>query len=101
MKSVLTEAAISDLAGIARSIAKDDMPTARRFTAELRKRALAIGRSPRLYPYAEGLEDLGIRRRLHKGYLIFFRETGCSVEILHFVHGARDWLALFVNSSPR
>jgi plasmid stabilization system protein ParE len=67
MKAVLTEAAISDLAGIARSIAKDDMLTARRFTAELRKRALAVGRSPRLYPYAEGLEDLRIRRRLHKG----------------------------------
>ena len=95
MKAVLTRAAIGDLADIARRIGRDSVPTARRFTAALERRALAVGHNPRVYPYAEGLEDLKVRRRLYRDYLIFFVERVGRVEILRIVHGARDWQALF------
>ena len=100
MKAVLTRTAVSDLADIARRIGRDSVPTARRFTAELERRALAVGRTPRVYPYAEGLEDLEIRRRLYRGYLIFFVERGGDVQILRIVHGARDWKALLEETGP-
>lgn len=100
MKAVLTRAAVGDLAHIARRIGRDCVPTARRFTAELERRALAVGRTPRVYPYAEGLEDLKIRRRLYRDYLIFFVEHEGGVEILRIVHGARDWKALLEEPEP-
>lgn len=94
MKAVLTEAARNDLMEIARRIGKDHIPTARRFTAALRSRAEAIGRNPRLYPFAEGFEAVAVRRRLYRGYLILYVERNLRVEILHIVHAARDWSQL-------
>jgi plasmid stabilization system protein ParE len=94
VKAVLTEAALADLAEIARRIGRDSVPTARRFTAALRQRSLAVGRNPLLYPFAEGLGDLGVRRRLYRDYLIFYREAEGRVEVLHIVHGSRDWADL-------
>ena len=94
MKAVLARAAIRDLADIARRIGRDSIPAARRFTAALERRALGVGQNPRMFPFAEGLEDLRIRRRLYRDYLIFFIEHEGGVEILRIVHGARDWRAL-------
>jgi plasmid stabilization system protein ParE len=94
MKAVLTRAALNDLSEIARHIGKDNVFSARRFTAALRSRAQAVGRKPRLYPYAKGLEGAGIRRRLYRDYLILYRETEAGVEVTRIVHAARDWLAL-------
>jgi toxin ParE1/3/4 len=98
VKAVLTRAAVSDLAEIARQIGRDSVPAARRFTASLERRALA--RSPRVFPFAEGLEDLKIRRRLYRDYLIFFIEHGEGVKILRIIHGARDWRTLFAQGAP-
>ena len=97
MKAVLTDAALRDLKEIARHIGKDDISAARRFTAALRSRATAIGRNPRLYPLAEGLEAADVRRRLYRGYLIFYVERETGVEILHIVHAARDWSQLIAD----
>jgi plasmid stabilization system protein ParE len=94
VKAVLTRAAVSDVAEIARHIGRDSVPAARRFTAALERRALAVGRNPRIYPFAEGLEDLKIRRRLYRDYLIFFVEHEKGVDILRILYGARDWRAL-------
>lgn len=46
MKGFLTEAALDDLAGIARYIGRDSVPVARRFTAALRRHALAVAKLP-------------------------------------------------------
>lgn len=100
MKAVLTRAVVGDLADIARRIGRDSVPAARRFTVALERRALAVGRNPRMYPFAEGLEDLKIRRRLYRDYLIFFVEHEGRVEILRIVHGARDWKALLKRPDP-
>lgn len=100
MRAVLTRAAVGDLADIARYIGRDSIPAARRFTAALERRALAVGRNPRIYPFAEGLEDLKIRRRPYRDYLIFFAEQGGDVDMLRIVSGARDWRALFKKPEP-
>jgi toxin ParE1/3/4 len=94
MRAVLTEAALEDLLEIARHIGRDNIRAARRFTADLRRRAHAVGSNPRLYPLAQGFEAAGIRRRLYRGYLILYLETGSRVEIIHLVHAARNWSAL-------
>lgn len=101
MKAVLTQAALDDLLEIARHIGKDNIPAARRFTAALRSRAEAIGDKPRLYPLAEGFEAAGVRRRLHNGYLIFYRETGAGVEVTRLLHAARDWRSLLADDQAK
>jgi plasmid stabilization system protein ParE len=101
MKAVLTEAGLTDLMEIARHIGRDDIPTARRFTAALRKRAHAIGCNPRLYPLAEGFEAAAVRRRLYRGYLILYVERESRVEVLHIVHAARDWSQLIEQDLSR
>ncbi|MFL5060413.1 MAG: type II toxin-antitoxin system RelE/ParE family toxin [Xanthobacteraceae bacterium] len=36
-------------------------------------------------------EHTGVRRRVHGHYLIFFRVVGEVIEVLHVLHGARDY----------
>ena len=99
MKAVLTQAALKDLLEIARNIGKDNMTAARSFTAALRSRAEAVGHKPRLYPFAEGLEAAGVRRRLYRDYLIFYRETEAGVEVTRLLHAARDWQSLLAHDA--
>jgi plasmid stabilization system protein ParE len=40
----------------------------------------------------------GIRRRVHGNYLIFYRVREELVEVVHVLHGARDYETLFQNS---
>jgi plasmid stabilization system protein ParE len=46
---------------------------------------------PRAYPLVRGQENSGVRRVRHGNYLIFYRVTADVVEILHVLHGARDY----------
>lgn len=96
MRAVLTQAALKDLLEIARYVGQNDIPAARRLTAALRGRAEALGRKPRLYPLAEGMEAAGVRRRLYRDYLIFYRETEAGVEVTRILHAKRDWRRLLV-----
>jgi plasmid stabilization system protein ParE len=36
----------------------------------------------------------GVRKKVHRRYLIFFRIEAGEVQILRIVHGSRDWAAL-------
>ena len=36
-------------------------------------------------------ESAGIRRRVYGNYLIFYRVNVSAVEVLHILHGARDY----------
>ena len=94
MKIVFTDAAKADLRDIGDWIAEDNPVRARSFIVELRQKTLSIALNPRLYPIALNLEIQGIRRRLYKGYLIFYRVSEKRIEILHILHGARDYEAL-------
>ena len=42
----------------------------------------------------ERYKHLGIRRRVHGNYLIFYRLRGDLIEVIHILHGAMDYGAL-------
>ncbi len=94
MKVVLTDEALADLQQIADYIAEDNPERARTFVAELIERAREIGERPLAYPLVPRYETLGVRRRVHRAYLIFYRAEAERVTILHVLHGARDYEAL-------
>ncbi len=94
MKVVLTEAARADLEAIGDHIAQDNPTRARGFIKELIASARAIGAAPRGSPLVPRYEHLGVRRRVHGAYLIFYRVEAARITILHVLHGARDYEAL-------
>jgi plasmid stabilization system protein ParE len=93
MRVVLTEAALSDLIDIGRYIRKDNPARAESFVAELRRACQRIGQRPRAYPRVQAREHVELRRRRHGAYLIFYRVTD-RVEIIHVLHGARDYATI-------
>lgn len=86
-----TPLALHDLDTVGDWIARDDPDRARSFTKELRQKAIDIGGQPRIYPLAPFFGTREVRRRLHKGYLIFYDLIGGDVRILRVLHGARDY----------
>jgi len=101
LKVKFARPAVLDLEAIADWIARDNPMRAFSFVEELRKACLDIGRRPRAYPFVEHRRGDGIRRRIHGNYLIFYRVATGAVEILHVLHGARDYAQIiFANGGP-
>lgn len=101
LKVIFSEKAERDLEEIADWIARDNPERARTFVAELVKAAKSIGRAPRAYPFVDKGRDPHLRRRVHRNYLIFFDIGLEAVEVLHVVHGARDYAQIvFANEQP-
>jgi len=46
---------------------------------------------PRAYPILPHRRESQIRRKPYRNYLIFYRVRKDAVEILHVLHGARDY----------
>ncbi|HEV7409450.1 MAG TPA: type II toxin-antitoxin system RelE/ParE family toxin [Bradyrhizobium sp.] len=88
---VLTPEAEFDLETIAQYIARDSVTTALSFVHELREKCLALAEAPRGYPLVPRYEHLGIRRRPFGNYLIFYRISTAAIEVVHILHGARDY----------
>jgi toxin ParE1/3/4 len=91
---VITAAAENDLESIADRIAQDSPSRALTFIAELRHRCETLIDAPKGYVLVPRYEALGIRRRPYRDYLIFYRLNGETIEILHVLHGARDYEAI-------
>lgn len=91
MEVFLTDAAIADLESIGDWIAADSPARALAFIELLRDKCLDLGEIPMAFPVVPRFESLGVRRRPVGDYLIFYRVQGKQVEILHVVHGARDY----------
>ncbi len=94
MKVILTAAALADLQEIAGWIRRDNPARARSFIDELESKCLELGARARLYPLALKLGP-GVRKRSYKGYLILYRIEMERVEVLHCVHGSRNFRAMF------
>jgi len=94
MKVVLTQAALADLRDIGHWIALDNPERAVTFVRELGEKCLDLGEHPLLYPLAPEIGQ-EVRKRRHQRYLILYRIAGSRIEILHVVHGARDYRTLF------
>lgn len=90
MKVRISAAAEHDLENIADWIARDHPKRAYRYFLALRRAALEIGKNPRVFSLAPGLEDLGYRRRVYGQHLIFFVIAEDTVEVVRILHGAQD-----------
>jgi toxin ParE1/3/4 len=101
VKVEFTAPALLELEGIAEWIARDNPARAYAFVEELEQMCPDIGRQPRAYPFVDRRRARGVRRRVHGNYLIFYREGADAVQILHVIHGARDYAPIvFANDEP-
>jgi toxin ParE1/3/4 len=88
---VVTDEAESDLEQIATYIAERNVEIALKFVQELREKCESLADAPRGYPLVPRHEHLGIRRRPFGNYLIFYRVGPDVIEVVHILHGARDY----------
>ena len=86
--------ALRDLEDIGDFIARDNPRRAATFVDELVDKCLDIGAFSQAYPLVERYARRGIHKRGYRRYLIFYRVIDSRVEIIHVLHGARDYLAL-------
>ena len=100
MKVVFSRNAERDLEAIGDWIAQDNPTRAVSFVAELVKSCKSIGKAPRGFPLVDRSCDLRLRRRVHGDYLICYDVGTTSVEILHVLHGARDYAQIIFRSEP-
>ncbi|MGB3643977.1 MAG: type II toxin-antitoxin system RelE/ParE family toxin [Mesorhizobium sp.] len=91
MKVVFTDAAEADIETIGDYIALSNPFRAVSFVREIRVKCLSLHEAPHAFPLLQNQEASGIRRRVHGKYLIFYRIGLKAVEILHVLHGAREF----------
>lgn len=94
MKVVVTDGAKADLVEIGEFIRPHNPTRAATFVDELLDRCAALADMPRAYPLVPRYEHHGIRRCVHRDYLIFYRVVEDLVEVIHIMHGARNYEVL-------
>ena len=94
----LTAEAEYDLETIGDYIARDNPARALSFLQELRSKCLGLADMPERFPLVPRYEAAGVRRRVHRNYLIFYRVEREKVVILHILHGAQDYSAILLPS---
>jgi toxin ParE1/3/4 len=94
MKLVITDEASADLFAIGEWISVDNPRRALSFVDELKARCNRLIDAPQAYPLVPRHEASGVRRLPHGNYLIFYRVRDNTVEIVHVLHGARDYEAI-------
>src|SRR3954447_9814521 len=94
---VVTAEAEAELEQIFAYVAEQSPRSALTLHRELRERCESLADAPRGYPLVPRYEHLGIRRRPFGNYLIFYRVGADIIEVVHILHGARDYeLLLFL-----
>lgn len=91
---VVTAEAQSDLEDIASYVAGQSPRSALTLIHGLREKCESLADAPRGYPLVPRYEHKGIRRRPFGNYLIFYRVSSDAIEVIHILHGARDYEAL-------
>jgi toxin ParE1/3/4 len=96
MNVVLTQRATNDLLSIQQYIGQHNPERAESFVEELLDRCYGLANTnmATAFPLVPRYERYGIRRRSHGNYLIFYQISGDRVEVIHVLHGARDYLPL-------
>jgi plasmid stabilization system protein ParE len=100
MNVLVMPAAEADLLAIGMWIAEDNPVRAETFLRELREACRSIGDTPRAYPVLGRYRRVTVRRRTYRDYLIFYRIGKEQVEVVHVLHGARDYEAI-LSQNPR
>jgi plasmid stabilization system protein ParE len=96
MKVVVSAKAEADLEEIGDWIARDNPIRAASFVRELREACLSLAEMPRAFPLLAHRVGSGIRRKPYRNYLIFYSVCDRRVDILHVLHGARDYDQILV-----
>jgi toxin ParE1/3/4 len=91
---VLTAEAGADLEQIGAYVAEQSPRNALNLIRELRQRCESLLDTPRGYPLVPRYEHLGVRRRPFGRFLIFYRINQDRIEVVHILHGARDYESL-------
>jgi plasmid stabilization system protein ParE len=90
----ITAEAESDLEEIATYVAQQSPQSALKLVRELKEKCESLPDAPRAYPLVPRYEHLGIRRRPFGQFLIFYRIGSDAIEVIHILHGARDYESL-------
>jgi toxin ParE1/3/4 len=96
VKVIILEAAQNDLEEIAGFIGGHNPKRALSFVEELLGRCESLADMPLAFPLVPRYEHYGIRRLPYRDYLIFYRLKGDSLEVIHIVHGARNYESLLL-----
>jgi toxin ParE1/3/4 len=88
---VITAEAETDLEQIAAYVAERSPQGALTLIGELRDRCESLADAPRGYPLVPRYEQFGIRGRPFGNFLIFYRVGTETIEVVHILHGARDY----------
>jgi toxin ParE1/3/4 len=91
MRVEISAEAERDLESIGDHIARDDPVRAITFLRELRLKCQGLAKLPNGFPLVSRYEHLGVRRRLHGNYLIFYRIVTERIVVLHILHCAMDY----------
>jgi len=88
---IVSAEAEADLEQIASYVAERSPQAALALIRELRDRCESLADAPRGYPLVPRYEQFGIRRRPFGNFLIFYRVGTEAIEVVHILHGARDY----------
>lgn len=91
MNVIVSAEAEADLEQIASYVAERSPQAALALIRELRDRCESLADAPRGYPLVPRYEQFGIRRRPFGNFLIFYRVGTEAIEVVHILHGARDY----------
>lgn len=100
MRLSFTESALSDLDEIAEYIAQEHPERAVAFVKELVAVCQRLTLAPMGYVAIGNASGRAIRMRSHKRYLIFYTVTDETVEIVHVLHGSRDYAKILFPGEP-
>ncbi|MFJ7315460.1 type II toxin-antitoxin system RelE/ParE family toxin [Pseudomonas sp. NPDC098747] len=91
----LTDEAEGDLERIGDYIAQDNPQRALSFVLELRDKCLSLASTYQSFPL---ISRYALRRRVHGHYAIFYQIEADRVVVVHVLHGAMDYAAIFIDS---
>lgn len=94
MRVVITDAAKADLVEIGEFIRPHNPKRAITFVDELLDRCATLADIPTAFPLVPRYERHGIRRCVHRDYLISYRVIEDLIEVIHILHGARNYEVL-------
>jgi len=91
---VITDEALEDLRDIRNFISGESPAQAERVVDQLLAASETIADSPLAWSYVPRRESSGVRRRVIGNYLVFYRIAAARIDVLHILHGARDYDAI-------
>ncbi len=96
----LSAQARAELFEIGEWIERESPTQAAIFVDELYAACKSLGDLPEAFPLLPRHPESGIRRRPYRNYLIFYVVLK-RVEVLHIIHGARNYEAILFPTRPR